>query len=69
MTGHERTDGVQEDYCDSPQFRENPLFSVDSKYLQLMLYYDDVEFCNPLGSKRNTNLVREMVWTCRVYVE
>ena len=52
MTSHQRTDGIQEDYCDSAHFQENPLFSVDCNSLQLMLYYDDLEFCNPLGSKR-----------------
>ena len=60
VASHQRTDGIQEDYSDSVHFRENPLFSVDCNSLELMLYYDDVEFCNPLGSKRNTNLVS--VW-------
>ncbi len=33
-------------------FRSHPLFSVHCDGLQLFLYYDDVEVCNPLGSKR-----------------
>ena len=39
-----------EDYCDGTQFAEHPLFSLDECGLQVMLYYDDVEVCNPLGS-------------------
>ena len=40
------------DYCDGSEYSKHPLLQIDSKFLQLMLYYDDVEFCNPLGSKR-----------------
>ena len=29
----------------------HPIFSVDKQGLQLLLYNDDVEICNPLGSK------------------
>lgn len=32
-------------------FQTHPLFSKDPSGLQIMLYYDDVEVCNPLGSK------------------
>ena len=48
---HQSNDGLIRDYCDGTQFRSHPLFSVDGKALQLMLYYDDMETCNPLGSK------------------
>ena len=48
---HQSNDGLIRDYCDGTQFRSHPLFSVDGKALQLMLYYDDLETCNPLGSK------------------
>ena len=50
--GHCRGDGVLEDYCDSPHCQEHPLFSADHQNLQIELYYDDVELCNPLGSYR-----------------
>ena len=43
------------DYCDSPAFRSHPLFSNDPSALQIMLYYDDVEVTNPLGSKTKTH--------------
>ena len=41
-----------EDYCDGEVFKNHPLFSLEKKALQLLLYYDEVEICNPLGSKR-----------------
>ena len=39
------------DYCDSEQFRHHPLFQHDKTALQINPYYDDLEVCNPLGSK------------------
>ena len=40
-------------YCDGHQFSRHPLFSTSVGSLQLLLYYDGVEICNPLGLKRN----------------
>ena len=40
------------DYCDGRNCQNHPLFSVQKDSLQLLFYYDDVEICNPLGSKR-----------------
>lgn len=51
MQGHQRNDELIKDYCDGSQFREHPLFSQDKRHLQIVLYYDDVEVCNPLGSR------------------
>ena len=51
MRGHSQTDQLLGDFCDGSDFKNHPLFSQDKKCLQLMLYYDDVEVCNPLGSK------------------
>ena len=44
--------GFLEDYSDGDVHSSHPLFSVEKKALQLFLYYDEVEVCNPLGSKR-----------------
>ena len=49
--GHQRSDGLIEDFCDGLSFGEHSLFFVDCKSLQVMFYYDDVEICNPIGSK------------------
>lgn len=55
MRGHTRSDGLLEDYCDGTQFKQHPLFCNHPKSLQIMLYFDEVEVCNPLGSKVNTH--------------
>lgn len=45
------SDGLLSDYCDGKLFRENKLFQEDPTALQIQLYYDELEVCNPLGSK------------------
>lgn len=44
-------DDVIEDVCDGQYFKTHPLFSKDSTALQIMLYYDELEIANALGSK------------------
>lgn len=39
-----------EDFCDGVAFREHPLFQTNKEALQLIIYYDEIETCNPLGS-------------------
>ena len=39
------------DYCDGLLFKSHPLFSAHRNSLQLIIYYDEVEVCNPLGSR------------------
>lgn len=39
-----------EDFCDGNVFKEHPLFSCDSKALQIICYYDELEVANPLGA-------------------
>ena len=47
-----------QDYCDSPSFKEHPLYKDEPNALQIQLYYDDVEVVNPLGGNtKSTNLV------------
>lgn len=48
---HKRSDGLMGDFCDGKLYRDHALFTSNPKALQVMLYYDDVEICNPLGSK------------------
>ena len=43
------------DYADGAAFKEHALFSVDKGALRIFLYYDDLEVCNPLGSKAKTH--------------
>ena len=39
------------DFCDGEVFTYHPLFSVHEDALQIFLYFDELEICNPLGSK------------------
>ena len=54
---HIRNDGLLSDYCDGDIFRRHPLFSSDPKALQLILYFDEFEVCNPLGSRANRHKI------------
>uniref|UniRef100_A0A1X7UZQ4 Uncharacterized protein n=1 Tax=Amphimedon queenslandica TaxID=400682 RepID=A0A1X7UZQ4_AMPQE len=49
LRSHERNDGLLSDFCDGDLFACHPLFSLHSSALQIILYYDDMEICNPLG--------------------
>lgn len=41
------------DYCDGIVAKKHPLFSTSMGSLQILLYYDDLEVCNPLGSRKS----------------
>ncbi len=49
------TEAVLRDYVDGSGFKEHELFSVKKDALQILFYYDDLEVCNPLGSKAKTH--------------
>lgn len=51
MNSHEKSDGVLGDYCDGEYFKQSALFQSDPCALQIQLYYDEAEVCNPIGSK------------------
>lgn len=51
--------GFLSDYCDAEEFCEHPLFSKDTHALQIVLYYDELEICNPLGSRRKKHKIGE----------
>lgn len=46
-----------EDYCDGLQFKNHLLYSHEPQSLQIMLYYDEVELCNPLGAAKKIHKV------------
>lgn len=53
IDGHQHpSENILGDFCDSKKYRNNTLFATDPKSLQLILYYDELEVCNPLGSHR-----------------
>ncbi len=39
------------DYVDGQAQQQHPLFTIHKEGFQIIFYYDDVEVCNPLGSK------------------
>lgn len=55
LRGHACSDGLLSDYCDGNAYKIHPLFAQTSHSLELILYYDDVEVCNPLGSRAKTH--------------
>ena len=61
--GHQSTDGILRDNCDGRVFAEHTLFQAHSTALQICLYYDDLELCNPLGSKRSTHKIGVFYFT------
>lgn len=53
--------GMLGDYCDGEQFHLHPLLSSDSSALQIILYNDELELCNSLGSRRRKHKVGEHI--------
>ena len=39
------------DYCDGSLYRSHDLYTVEPQALQLIMYYDELEVCNPLGAQ------------------
>lgn len=56
IDGHKDTAGFLSDYCDGTEFCKHPLLST-TPCLQIVLYYDELEVCNPLGSRRKKHKV------------
>ena len=52
MQSHSRSDGYMGDYCDGELFRSIDFFQNNPNALQLIMYFDEVEVCNPLGAQR-----------------
>lgn len=48
--GHFSRDTIINDVCDGQVFQSHPLFTAYPQALQIILYYDDLEICNPLGA-------------------
>lgn len=45
-----RSDDYLSDFCDGSLFKNHPLFQTHPDALQLIIYFDELEVCNPLGS-------------------
>ena len=53
------------DYCDGCAFKGNSLVSVHTNGLQILLYLDDIEVVNNLGSHKKVHKLGEL---CAVYM-
>ena len=66
FNSHKLPQGKLGDYCDGSQFQQHPLFQKDPCALQIHFYYDDVEVCNPLGSKAVIHKVGKWLFQWRI---
>ena len=48
---HSMTNGKLRDFCDGSFYKNHLLFSSNSSALQIMMYFDEFDVCDPLGSK------------------
>lgn len=53
------------DYCDGTQFAYHTLYSTHSFFLQIQLYFDDLETTNPLGSKTKIHKIGAVYFCLR----
>ena len=53
MNSYSPSDGLLGDYCDGELYAASRLFQEDPCALQVQLYYDELELCNPLGLKKH----------------
>ena len=60
---HFSPDDIKEDICDGEIFSNHPLYQAYPKALQILLYYDDLEMTNGLGSHVTKHKCAMMYWT------
>jgi len=48
---HRSSSDIMEDYCDGEAFKLHPLFSFQASAIQIFFYFDELEVCNPIGTK------------------
>ena len=62
--GHQEAGNILKDFCDGTTYCGHPLFSSNPNALQIIFYYDDLEVCNPLGSKAKIHKLGMTSTTC-----
>ncbi|KAF7656394.1 hypothetical protein LDENG_00041990 [Lucifuga dentata] len=55
--------GQYSSYLDGSYYQENPLLSGDGQKLSVILYIDDFEIANPLGTSKKIHKVCAVYWT------
>ena len=71
MMNHQSNFESLHDFCDGNYYKRHELFSSDKPAIQLLLYYDELEVCNPLGSKRTKHklgkILREEIFPLSLF--
>ena len=57
-------DGTLGDYCDGSIYKHHDLFKSNPNAIQVMLYYDDVEVVNPIGSRTKKHKLGTVCLSC-----
>lgn len=63
--GHTCKDGEYIDFCCGKIYQNSEIFKGHMNSLQLQIYQDDFEVCNPIGSKRTIHKVCGVYFTIR----
>lgn len=58
-------DGVYTDFCSGNIFKKNQLFETRPNSLQIMLFTDDLEVCNTIGSKATLHKISAFYFSIR----
>ena len=61
MRSHSRNDGLLADCCGGFSFQEHALYSSQGNALQIFRYFDELEVCNPLGTKVKRHELGELI--------
>lgn len=56
------SEGRYESFRDGTHFKENAFLSTESVTISLLLYIDDFEVCNPLGTSRRKHKITAVYW-------
>lgn len=56
------------DFCVGQIFKDHPLVGSDNQALQIILYWDDVEVANPLGSYRGVHKLSLVCGGCELII-
>ena len=60
---HYSRDNIMRDFCDGNYIRGSEYFKANPEALQIILFYDDAEFCNPIGHRTRKHSMGLFYWT------
>ena len=63
MNPHSSTDDIMRDFCDGAIISNDNYFQQNPSALQIILFYDDAEFCNPIGHRTKKHSMGLIYWT------